>query len=67
MVKVLRERFSTPDRQYNSSGAAFLVYSQSLPATTGKPVVPSRDEYWIDDGRDGEMEERLMREITGRP
>ena len=67
VVNVHRERLSTPDRQYNSSGAAFLVFSQGLPATTGKPVVPSRDEYWVADSGDGAMEARLLREMTGRP
>jgi hypothetical protein len=67
VVKVTRERLSAPDRQYNTSGAAFLVFSQGLPATTGKPIVPSRDEYWIADGRDGAMEARLLREMSGRP
>lgn len=65
VVTVFRERLSTPDRQYNTSGAAFLVFGEALPATTGRPVDPYRDEYWIADGRDGAMEARLIWEMTG--
>ena len=64
VVSVYRERFSTPDRQYNTSAAAFRVYSRSLPSTAGRRIVPERDNAWLPAGRDGVLERRLIDEIT---
>ncbi len=66
VITVHRERFSTPDRQYNTSAAAFRVYSRSLPSTSGEIVVPKRDDVWLEAGRDGIAEQRLINEITER-
>jgi hypothetical protein len=66
VVSVYREKLSTPDRQYNSSAAAFRVFSRTLPSTAGKTIVPERDDVWLPAGRDGLLERRLIREITGR-
>ena len=66
VVTVYRERFSTPDRQYNNSAAAFRVFSRSLPSTTGKEIVPERDDAWLQAGRDGALEHRLLQEIARR-
>ncbi|MFH0980588.1 MAG: hypothetical protein V2A79_03500 [Planctomycetota bacterium] len=64
VVTVFREKFSTPDRQYNTSAAAFRVFGRSLPATTGEPIVPERDNLWLPAGRDGVLERRLIDQIT---
>ena len=65
-VTVRRERFSTPERQFNSSLAAFRMFGEGLPAeATGRPVGRAQD-YWIDDGRDPAMEQCLLAEITRR-
>ena len=66
IVTVHRERFSTPDRQYNSAAAAFRVFSSGLPSTAGTTIVPARDNVWIPAGRDGAFEQKLLREITAR-
>jgi len=66
VVNVYREKFSTPDRQYNTSSAAFRVFSRTLPSTEGETIVPERDNVWFPAGRDGMLERRLIEEITGR-
>ena len=66
VVAVYRERFSTPDRQYNTSAAALRVFSRSLPSTAGREIIPARDDVWFQAGRDGALERRLLREIAGR-
>lgn len=63
-VTVHKERFSSPDRQFNSSGAAYQVFGVSLPSTTGADRVPGDGVHWEDLGRDPAMEAYLLRRIT---
>lgn len=65
-VNVHKERMSSPDRQFNSTGAVFQYFGDSLPSTTGKPRVTADDDLWLDRGRDPAMEEYLLRAILGR-
>lgn len=65
-VVVHKQRLSSPDRQFNSTGAAFQFFGDSLPSTTGQPRISAKDERWFDRGRDGAMEEYLLRKILGR-
>jgi hypothetical protein len=65
-VNVHKERLSSPDRQFNSTGAAFQYFGDTLPSTTGKPRVTAEDDRWLDRGRDPAMEEYLLRAILGR-
>jgi len=62
-VIVHKERLSSPDRQFNSSGAVFQYFGDSLPSTTGKPHITAEDDRWLDRGRDPAMEEFLLRAI----
>lgn len=62
-VKVHRERFSAPDRQFNNSGAAFQAFGSTLPSTTGAVRVTTRDDRWLSVGRDAAMEARLKDSI----
>ncbi len=62
-VVVYKERFSAPDRQFNSSTASFDFFSYKLPSTTGIEVISPDDETWIPQGRDAAMEERLLLSI----
>lgn len=65
-VTVHKERLSTPDRQFNSSAAAYRLFGYNLPTTTGRDrVTPDADE-WLSIGRDPAMEDRLLREILER-
>ncbi len=65
-VVVHKERLSSPDRQFNSTGAAFQFFGDSLPSTTGQPRVALEDERWLDRGRDQAMEDFLLKRILDR-
>ncbi len=65
-VAVYKQRLSSPDRQFNSTGAAYQYFGDSLPATTGEPRVTAEDDRWLEMGRDSAMEERLVRAIFER-
>jgi hypothetical protein len=62
-VVVHKERLSSPDRQFNSSGAAYQYFGESLPSTTGQSRVTAKDDRWLDCGRDPAMEDYLLRAI----
>jgi hypothetical protein len=62
-VAVYKQRLSAPDRQFNSSGAAYQFFGNDLPSTTGAPSVTEEDERWIDRGRDHAMENLLLEEM----
>lgn len=65
-VVVHKQRLSAPDRQFNNSAAAYQFFGEMLPSTTGAPHVTSKDDRWIDLGRDPAMEDYLLRKITAR-
>ena len=65
-VVVHKERLSSPDRQFNSSGAAYQYFGESLPSTTGQSRVSAKDDRWLDCGRDPAMEDYLLRKIMER-
>ncbi len=65
-VMVHKERLSSPDRQFNSTGAAYQYFGDSLPSTTGMVRVTPEDDVWLDLGRDPAMEEYLLRAILER-
>lgn len=55
-VIVKRETFATPERQFNSSIAAFQMFGDQLPAAETGERITRADDYWIDAGRDLAME-----------
>lgn len=65
-VVVHKERLSSPDRQFNSSGAAYQYFGDSLPSTTGPSRVTAKDDRWLDYGHDAAMEDYLLRKILTR-
>ena len=65
-VAVHKQRLSSLDRQFNNSGAAYQVFGEKLPATTGQARVSHKDEQWLDLGRDAAMEHYLLRGILSR-
>lgn len=65
-VVVHKERLTSHDRQFNSSGAAYQYFGESLPSTTGKSKVTAKEDHWLDCGRDPAMEDYLLREILER-
>ncbi len=65
-VVVHKERLSSPDRQFNSTGAAYQYFGDRLPSTTGQLRVTAKDVVWLDLGTDPAMEEYLLRAILGR-
>ncbi|MCP4594419.1 MAG: hypothetical protein GY842_27120 [bacterium] len=64
-VGVYREKYATPDRQYNSSASALRVFSRTLPSTSGKRLDAS-DDSWVPHGRDAVLEKCLTEEIAAR-
>lgn len=65
-VAVHKERLSAPDRQFNSTGAAYQFFGESLPSTTGIDRVTREHDRWLDVGRDPAMEDYLLRRILDR-
>lgn len=65
-VFVHKQRLSSPDRQFNSTGAAYQFFGYSLPSTTGAVRVTPEEDRWLDMGRDAAMEDRLLRAIMNR-
>jgi len=65
-VVVHKERLTSPDRQFNSSGAAYQYFGEGLPSTTGKSKVTAKEDHWLDCGRDPAMEDYLLRKILER-
>lgn len=65
-VVVHKQRLSSPDRQFNSTIAAYRYFDEALPSTTG--LIRPTGEYnqWLDIGRDADMEDHLLRVIGGR-
>ena len=59
LVTVHKEQLSSPDRQFNSSGAAYQYFGTSLPSTAGKKITPE-DDRWVGRGRDSAMEQYIM-------
>lgn len=65
-VVVHKERLSSLDRQFNSSGAAFQFFGEDLPATTGQEKVTAENDRWVDQGRDHAMAEYVLAAILKR-
>lgn len=64
-MAVHKERLSSPDRQFNSTGAAYQYFGNALPSTTGKVDLSQEDDRWINEGSDPAMENYLLRKIFG--
>lgn len=62
-VVVHKERLSSPDRQFNSTGAAYQYFGGNLPSTAGAVEVTPEEDVWLDLGRDPAMEELLLNAI----
>ena len=62
-VVVHKERLSSPDRQFNSTGAAYQYFGGNLPSTAGAVEVTPEEDVWLDLGRDPAMEECLLNAI----
>ena len=65
-VVVHKERLSAPDRQFNTTGAAYQYFGDRLPSTTGAAEVSVADDRWLDRGRDPAMEAYLLQAILAR-
>ena len=65
-VVVHKERLSAPDRQFNTTGAAYQYFGDRLPSTTGSAEVSAADDRWLDRGRDPAMEAYLLEAILAR-
>ena len=65
-VIVHKERLSSLDRQFNSTGAAYKYFGAELPATTGQERVTPENDRWVNRGRDLAMEQLYLAEILDR-
>jgi hypothetical protein len=63
-VVVHKERLSSLDRQFNSTGAAYAFFGDSLPSTTGLVRVTPEQDRWVDLGRDHATENFLRHRIA---
>ncbi len=61
-----KERFSSPDRQFNSTGAAYQVFGNQLPVAGGAANASPDDDRWLDVGRDRVMERCIAQRIMDR-
>jgi len=62
-VVVHKQRYSAPDRQFNSTGALYQYFGTSLPTTTGESKLDSERDRWVEIGRDPAMEAFLLARI----
>jgi len=58
-VAVYKERFSTPERQFNNSSAAFRFFGDLPSAETGRAIGPA-ESTWVAMGRDPAMENVIL-------
>ena len=65
-VVVHKERLSSPDRQFNRTEAAFLVFAEGMPSTTEAGRRSGPAEQWVELGRDPALEQRLVRALLDR-
>ena len=65
-ITVQRERFATPERQFNNSITAFRAFGTKLPGVRTGRSITAADTYWINDGRDLAMEQHLLEMIVAR-
>jgi len=65
-VVVRRQIFSTPDRQFNSSLAAFRMFGTQLPSEVTGEKITRQQDTWLHAGRDLAMEQYLLDQILSR-
>lgn len=65
-LQVQKERMTSPDRQFNSTGAAYQYFGDRLPSTTGLVKVTAEQDRWVSIGRDAAMEEYFLKKILTR-
>ncbi len=65
-VIVHKERLSSPDRQFNNTGAAYAFFGYSLPSTTGLAKITPEHDAWVALGRDATTESFILSEIVER-
>lgn len=65
-VVVYKQRYSAPDRQFNSTGELYEYFGTALPTTTGEIDVGTERDRWIDIGRDPAMAAYVLDRIIKR-
>jgi len=63
-ITINTERLSAPERQFNNSAQALRLFGEEMPGEAGEPRLTQRDDYWINEGRDGAMERRILQQIN---
>ncbi|MCG3128351.1 MAG: hypothetical protein CHACPFDD_03235 [Phycisphaerae bacterium] len=59
-ITVEKFRYSAPDRQVTTPSGALAIYSDRIPTTEGLKKSATRGEHWVELGRDGLLEARLL-------
>jgi len=62
-VCVHKQRLTSLDRQFNSTGAAYQFFGTKLPATTGEARVTGERDHWLDIGNDDALAAVLLERI----
>jgi len=62
-VVVHKQRFSSLDRQFNSTGAAYQYFGSDLPTTAGLAEATDAFDQWIDMDEDPALAECLLSQI----
>ena len=60
---VHKERLSSPDRQFTSSGAVYRLFDEQVPAVTERRRDSVRKERWLSLGRDAALENHLLNSV----
>ena len=58
-----KQRLSTLDRQFNSTGAAYQYFGSDLPTTSGLAEATEAFDHWVDIGEDPALAECILTRI----
>lgn len=57
-------RYSAPERQVTSASGALQIFGEKLPTAEGRMEPLAEVSYWVPLGRDGRLEDELLRRIA---
>lgn len=63
-VQVDVYRYAAPERQVTTASGALQMFGERLPTAEGRMEPPAEVSYWVPLGRDGRLEDELLRRIA---
>ena len=63
-VQVDVYRYAAPERQVTSASGALQIFGERLPTAEGRMESLAEASYWVPLGRDGRLENELLRRIA---